>query len=133
MMASIDSTAGYETSMADPNALENDLRSFYLTGSQEPSLFEEWEHGIARGDSTTPSICSPTYRWWILEHLRNALGRDRKNLLLSLGSGNAFVERVLGRARCSHQPHHRSPCQRRERFQSSTRSEIQQEVLCDAH
>jgi SAM-dependent methyltransferase len=96
-MATLDSTTRYETSMADPNALENDLRSFYLTGSEELSLFDEWEHGIARGDSTTPSICSPTYRWWILEHLRNALNRDRKNLLLSLGSGNAFVERVLGR------------------------------------
>jgi hypothetical protein len=93
----MDSTAGFETSMADPNALENDLRSFYLTGSEQESLFDEWEHGIARGDSTTPSICSPTYRWWILEHLRNALNRDRKNLLLSLGAGNAFVERVLGR------------------------------------
>jgi hypothetical protein len=87
----------YETSMADPNALENDLRSFYLTGNEEQSIFDEWEHGIARGDSTTPSICSPTYRWWILEHLRNALNRDRKHLLLSLGSGNAFVERVLCR------------------------------------
>lgn len=96
-MATIDTTVRHETSMADPNALENDLRSFYLTGSEEMSIFEEWEHGIARGDSTTPSICSPTYRWWILEHLRNALDRDRKNLLLSLGSGNAFVERVLGR------------------------------------
>jgi Methyltransferase domain len=89
--------AGYETSMADPNALENDLRSFYLAGSEERSIFDEWEQGIARGDSTTPSICSPTYRWWILEHLRNALNRDRKHLLLSLGSGNAFVERVLCR------------------------------------
>jgi hypothetical protein len=87
----------YETSMADPNALENDLRSFYLTGNEEQSIFDEWEHGIARGDSTTPSICSPTYRWWILEHLRNALNRDRKHLLLSLGAGNAFVERVLCR------------------------------------
>jgi hypothetical protein len=87
----------YETSMADPNALENDLRSFYLTGNEEQSIFDEWEQGIARGDSTTPSICSPTYRWWILEHLRNALNRDRKHLLLSLGSGNAFVERVLCR------------------------------------
>jgi SAM-dependent methyltransferase len=96
-MATLDTTARHETSMADPNALENDLRSFYLTGSEEMSIFEEWEHGVARGDSTTPSICSPTYRWWILEHLRNALDRDRKNLLLSLGSGNAFVERVLGR------------------------------------
>lgn len=96
-MTALDPSSSYETSMADPNALENDLRSFYLTGSEEPSLFDEWEQGIARGDSTTPSICSPTYRWWILEHLRNALNRDRKNLLLSLGSGNAFIERVLGR------------------------------------
>ncbi|HTA05469.1 MAG TPA: methyltransferase domain-containing protein [Solirubrobacteraceae bacterium] len=95
-MATLDTTR-FETSMADPNALENDLRSFYLTGSEEMSIYEEWEHGIARGDSTTPSISSPTYRWWILEHLRNALDRDRKNLLLSLGAGNAFVERVLGR------------------------------------
>jgi SAM-dependent methyltransferase len=97
LTGAMDSAAGLETSMADPNALENDLRSFYLTGSEQQSLFDEWEHGIARGDSTTPSICSPTYRWWILEHLRNALNRDRKNLLLSLGAGNAFVERVLGR------------------------------------
>jgi SAM-dependent methyltransferase len=96
-MSALDPAPGPETSMADPNALENDLRSFYLTGSERQSLFDEWEDGIARGDSTTPSICSPTYRWWILEHLRNALNRDRKNLLLSLGSGNAFVERVLGR------------------------------------
>ncbi len=95
--STVESTPGYETSMADPNALENDLRSFYLTGREEQSLFHEWEHGIPRGDSTTPSICSPTYRWWILEHLRNALNRDRKHLLLSLGSGNAFVERVLCR------------------------------------
>jgi SAM-dependent methyltransferase len=93
----LDSSSGLETSMADPNALENDLRSFYLTGSEEQSLFDEWEHGIPRGDSTTPSISSPTYRWWILEHLRNAVNRDRKNLLLSLGCGNAFVERVLCR------------------------------------
>jgi hypothetical protein len=96
-MASVDQTVGHDTSVAEPNALENDLRSFYLTGSVERSLFEEWEHGIPRGDSTTPSICSPTYRWWILELLRNALDRDRKHLLLSLGSGNAFVERVLCR------------------------------------
>jgi len=96
-MAAIEPATIAETTIAEPNALENDLRSFYLTGSEEMSIFEEWEHGVARGDSTTPSICSPTYRWWILEHLRNALGRDRKNLLLSLGSGNAFVERVLGR------------------------------------
>jgi SAM-dependent methyltransferase len=93
----LDPSSGLETSMADPNALENDLRSFYLTGSEEQSLFDEWERGIPRGDSTTPSISSPTYRWWILEHLRNAVNRDRKNLLLSLGCGNAFVERALCR------------------------------------
>jgi SAM-dependent methyltransferase len=92
----LDPSSSLETSMADPNALENDLRSFYLTGNEE-SLFDEWERGIPRGDSTTPSISSLTYRWWILEHLRNAVNRDRKNLLLSLGCGNAFVERVLCR------------------------------------
>ena len=97
MSATIDPLSVNETSMADPNALENDLRSFYLSDSEQHNLFEEWEQGVPRGDSTTPSISSPTYRWWILEHLRNALNRDRKNLLLSLGAGNAFVERVLCR------------------------------------
>src|ERR1700684_2970782 len=97
MSAATGTGAGFETSMADPNALENDLRSFYLTAREKQSIFDEWENGVPRGDSTTPSICSPTYRWWILEHLRNALNRDRKHMLLSLGSGNAFGERVLCR------------------------------------
>jgi Methyltransferase domain len=78
-------------------ALEGDLRAFYLSERNDHSLFDTWEQGRPRGDATTPSICSTTYRWWILEHLRNALDRDRSKLLLSVGAGNAIVERVLHR------------------------------------
>ena len=39
-MATLDTTR-FETSMADPNALENDLRSFYLTGSEEMVTLED--------------------------------------------------------------------------------------------
>lgn len=80
---------------ADFSTLEDNLRHFYLSGDEQRTLFHQWEEGVPRGNSTTPSICSPAYRWWILEHLRNALDRDRRRLLLSLGAGNAFVERIL--------------------------------------
>jgi SAM-dependent methyltransferase len=78
-------------------ALEDDLQAFYLSERNDRSLYDTWEQGRPRGDATTPSICSTTYRWWILEHLRTALDRDRRKLLLSVGAGNAFVERVLCR------------------------------------
>lgn len=79
------------------STIESNLRRFYLSGNEERTLFHQWEEGIPRGNSTTPSISSSAYRWWILEHLRNALDRDRRRLLLSIGAGNAFVERVLCR------------------------------------
>lgn len=82
---------------AGGGTLEADLQTFYLSEPNDHSLFDTWEQGRPRGDATTPSICSTTYRWWILEHLRNALARDRRKLLLSVGAGNAFVERVLCR------------------------------------
>jgi SAM-dependent methyltransferase len=96
-MHTADSSAKEEILAVDLNTLEDHLRSFYLPEREERSLFHEWEDGVPRGNATTPSVCSPTYRWWILEHLRNALDRDRKKLILSLGAGNAFVERVLCR------------------------------------
>jgi hypothetical protein len=80
---------------AEVGSLEGDLRAFYLSERSAGTLFDTWEQGGSRGDATTPSICSTTYRWWILEHLRNALDRDRRKLLLSVGAGNALVERVL--------------------------------------
>jgi len=76
--------------------LEEDLQAFYVDADEE-SIFEKWERGEARGDSTTPSICSPEYRAWMLDQLRDALGHDHDKRLLSLGAGNAMVERTLCR------------------------------------
>lgn len=76
--------------------LEEDLRAFYVEAEQE-NIFEKWERGEARGDSTTPSVCSPEYRAWMLERLREAMGNDTERRLLSIGAGNAMVERTLCR------------------------------------
>ena len=76
--------------------LEEDLRAYYVEAEEE-SIFDKWERGEARGDSTTPSICSPEYRAWMLERLHEALGEDRERRLLSIGAGNAMVERMLCR------------------------------------
>jgi hypothetical protein len=75
--------------------LAEDLQNFYLSTEYDEALFEVWERGEARGDSTTPSVCSPEYRAWMLGRLRTALGGDTRHSLLSLGAGNAFIERIL--------------------------------------
>jgi hypothetical protein len=75
--------------------LDEDLRAFYLSKEYDESLFESWERGEARGDSTTPSVCSPAYRTWMLGELRTALSQADGGSLLSLGAGNAFIERIL--------------------------------------
>jgi hypothetical protein len=78
--------------------LEEDLLAYYVDAeADDESIFDKWERGEARGDSTTPSICSPEYRAWMLERLREAMGSDHERRLLSLGAGNAMVERALCR------------------------------------
>lgn len=68
------------------------LRHFYSSeNGMERNLFEIWEDGGARGDSITPSVASSAYRAWMRDKLL-ATGTHR---LLSLGSGNAAVEREL--------------------------------------
>ncbi|MEU3495160.1 methyltransferase domain-containing protein [Kitasatospora cineracea] len=75
------------------NAQLDDLVDFYLPQSaDEPSLFEIWERGEARGDSVTPSTFSPEYRSWMRDLLVGELRRQEDPALLSLGSGNAAVE-----------------------------------------
>jgi hypothetical protein len=78
-------------------SLDEDLRAFYLSKEYDEALFEVWERGEARGDSTTPSVCSPAYRGWMLQQLRTALTDEQgaSRSLLSLGAGNAFIERML--------------------------------------
>ncbi len=77
------------------SSLSEDLRNFYLSTEYEEDLFQVWERGEARGDSTTPSVCSPAYRTWMLDRLRTALAKADGGSLLSLGAGNAFIERIL--------------------------------------
>lgn len=74
--------------------LEEDLQAYYVEAEDE-NIFEKWERGEARGDSTTPSVCSPEYREWMLGQLREAMGGDHEKRLLSIGAGNAMVERTL--------------------------------------
>jgi SAM-dependent methyltransferase len=79
-----------------PTRLEEDLQAYYVEAEEE-NLFEKWERGEARGDSTTPSICSPEYREWMVERLGEFLEHDKERKLLSVGAGNAMVERMLCR------------------------------------
>ncbi|GJF28397.1 hypothetical protein KNE206_10970 [Kitasatospora sp. NE20-6] len=79
--------------LAVANAQLDDLVDFYLPQrADEPSLFEIWERGEARGDSVTPSTFSPEYRTWMRGVLVGELRRHSATGMLSLGSGNAAVE-----------------------------------------
>jgi hypothetical protein len=88
-------TTALSTSAAAAEANEQlaDLTDFYLPRSPgDPTLFEIWERGEARGDSVTPSTFCHEYRTWMGGLLRTELGRAGTDRLVSLGSGNAAVE-----------------------------------------
>ncbi|WP_328779898.1 class I SAM-dependent methyltransferase [Streptomyces canus] len=69
------------------------LRQFYLSHRPgEPTLFDIWEAGGARGDSVTPSTYSDAYRSWMHDKLVTAVKENRTDRLLSIGCGNAAVE-----------------------------------------
>lgn len=75
------------------------LQDFYGPAKDgERNLFEVWETGGARGDSVTPSVFSPAYRAWMRDKLLAAFTEHEPRRLLSLGSGNAAVERELARS-----------------------------------
>ncbi|WP_405164527.1 class I SAM-dependent methyltransferase [Nocardia sp. NBC_01499] len=72
------------------------LQNFYLSRNvDEPSLFQVWERGEARGDSVTPATYSAPYRAWMHYKLVVALKENETDRLLSLGSGNAAIERGI--------------------------------------
>ncbi|WP_020667794.1 class I SAM-dependent methyltransferase [Amycolatopsis nigrescens] len=78
------------------NATFSTLEGFYLPRSSgESSLFQIWERGEARGDSVTPSTYSAAYRDWMHEKLVAAIKDNETDRLLSLGSGNATLERCI--------------------------------------
>lgn len=74
----------------------DELRTFYRPKALgERSLFDVWEYGDAWGDSITPAAYSAAYREWLLSRIRSLLERRRTPRVLSVGCGNAFVEREL--------------------------------------
>jgi SAM-dependent methyltransferase len=76
----------------------DELRSFYLPEVLgERNLFDVWEQGDAWGDSVTPATYSGAYRAWLLSQIRSRLRGRQRPRVLSVGCGNAFVERELQR------------------------------------
>lgn len=72
------------------------VREFYLHGNgDKPSIYHIWESGDGRGDVTTPAQSSPEYRQYMVELLRGLLAEYPDPGLLSLGCGNAMIEKAL--------------------------------------
>lgn len=59
------------------------------------NIYDIWEQGNAYGDSITPSTYAPQYRAFITNTIQTLVNQDRTQHILSIGSGNAFVEKDL--------------------------------------
>ncbi len=59
------------------------------------NIYDIWEEGKAYGDSITPSTYSPEYRQFITNKIETLVAQDHTKRILSIGSGNAFVEHDL--------------------------------------
>ncbi|MEO1377021.1 MAG: methyltransferase domain-containing protein [Cyanobacteria bacterium J06635_10] len=59
------------------------------------NIYEIWEEGKAYQDSITPSIYDSQYRSFITNKIKSLVNHDYSGRILSIGSGNAFVERDL--------------------------------------
>ena len=59
------------------------------------NIYDIWEEGKAYRDSITPSIYDSQYRSFITDKIKSLLDHDYSERILSIGSGNAFVERDL--------------------------------------
>jgi len=74
------------------------IRDYYLS-TREPNqnIYQIWEAGRAFKDSVTPSIWSNDYREWMVQFIERQLKWNVSKHILSIGCGNAFVERDLCR------------------------------------
>jgi SAM-dependent methyltransferase len=74
------------------------IREYYLT-KREPdqNIYHIWEAGRAFNDSVTPATWCDHYRHWIVQFIERQLELDVSKTILSIGCGNAFVERDLCR------------------------------------
>jgi SAM-dependent methyltransferase len=59
------------------------------------NIYDIWEEGKAYQDSITPSIYYSQYRSFITNKIKSIIDQDYTGRILSIGSGNAFVERDL--------------------------------------
>lgn len=59
------------------------------------NIYEIWEEGKAYQDSITPSIYHSQYRSFIINKIKSLVDRNDNGRILSVGSGNAFVEKDL--------------------------------------
>ncbi|NEQ80367.1 MAG: class I SAM-dependent methyltransferase [Moorea sp. SIO2I5] len=70
--------------------------NYYSKLRQEgQNIYDLWEEGKAYQDSITPSIYIPQYRKFITSRIKSLVDYDYSKPILSVGSGNAFVERDL--------------------------------------
>ncbi|NEO39599.1 MAG: hypothetical protein F6J90_26005 [Moorea sp. SIOASIH] len=70
--------------------------NYYSKPRQEgQNIYDIWEEGKAYQDSITPSIYTPQYRKFITTIIKSLVDYDYSKPILSVGSGNAFVERDL--------------------------------------
>ncbi|MEA5468849.1 class I SAM-dependent methyltransferase [Spirulina sp. 06S082] len=72
------------------------IKSYYSQPREEgKKIYEIWEEGKAYNDSVTPTTYDAEYREFITRTIESLLAGDRDKKMLSIGSGNAFVESDL--------------------------------------
>lgn len=62
---------------------------------QGKSIYDMWEEGRAYKDSITPAIYHQKYREFMAEKIKSLVNYNLTSNILSIGSGNAFVESDL--------------------------------------
>jgi|ERR1043166_6292713 SAM-dependent methyltransferase len=74
------------------------VRDYYLSNRElNQNIYQIWEAGRAFNDSVTPSIWCSDYREWMVKFIERQLKWNVSRHVLSIGCGNAFVERDLCR------------------------------------
>lgn len=72
------------------------VKRYYLTIRENGrNIYDIWEEGKAFKDSITPSTSSRSYRTFTTEKIESVINFDRTSSILSVGSGNAFIEHAL--------------------------------------
>lgn len=62
---------------------------------QGSNIYDIWEEGKAYHNSITPSTYDPQYRSFITNKIKSLIDPEYIGRILSIGSGNAFVEKDL--------------------------------------